>query len=145
MIKFLDGDAEERDSELVMDRVNRYIQSGIQNESLHCPDEKLHALLYEIDENLKRINTGYVVNPILDVEDPSKIRRFGKRIIRKLIQWCFDDMVARQVVYNTEIANYIESVTVLLTSLSDECILLKEENAELKFKLNEMMKNKNEK
>lgn len=140
MIKFFYGNTTCTDAEKALESVNKYIKLRDNEAYVNYSDENLYQQLLELEPYISCINTGYMINPTISVDSSSKLKQFIKKVIRKLIQWCFNDIVSRQTDFNGLLVQYANAETFLLRSLCDECILLRDENSDLKIHIAEMKK-----
>lgn len=138
MIKYFYGNHKVMDSKDILENVNRYMRlrerSGYEDRS----NDYLYMELSDLEQLTLEPNIAYEISPVLSVESSSGMKLFIKRVIRKLIQWAFKDIIARQVVFNSSVVRYINAEVLMMRALSDECISLNEENESLRDKLNEL-------
>lgn len=137
MIKFLYGNPKHNDAEDVLNNVNRYVKLRENEAYSDYSDDDLYLSLLEMDEFVEAVNRTYMVNTAISTGDSHGIKCFIKKVIRKLVQWTFNDVMARQVEYNGRLAQYINSEMFLLRTMCDECINLREENDKLRLMVSE--------
>lgn len=140
MIKFLYGNPKHSDAEDVLNNVNRYVKLRENEAYSDYSNDDLYLSLLEMDGFVEAVNRTYMVNTAISTGDSHGIKCFVKKVIRKFIQWAFNDVLARQVEYNGRLVQYINSEMFFLRTVCDECINLREENDKLKLMISEKNK-----
>ena len=138
MIKFFYGNSRPKDAEEILENVNRYVELRNNEGDVDFSDELLYRALMDMEEYISAVNQTYNVDPIISVETTNPIKKFIKRFIRKMVQWCFNDIFSKQIEFNARLVQYINAESFLLRNISDECIKLKDEKNNLELKLKNM-------
>ncbi len=150
MIKFFDGNLTQADSENVFNNVNRYILLNSSNgvlDDIAVLKDLLDEQINDLNRYVNSMDYLYNIDPILSIDASNKMKSFIKKIIRKVIQWCFCDMVAKQTEFNTHVDQYVNSEVMTLTTISGELSFLMKKLLENENKINKLVEDnvKNEK
>ena len=128
MVRFLNVKTENADVEEIMDNINNAILlESDDNFSSNIDYYNIKLSLERLRENLNLTNQTYRIEPNFNVKSSpgfkGRVKELTKRIVRKLVIWCFLQNDEQQTVFNAAITRCQNEQTLLVKYLLEKEII----------------------
>ncbi|MCR5545520.1 MAG: hypothetical protein K6F30_03485 [Lachnospiraceae bacterium] len=137
MISFVEL-REGADTKEVMRKIHRRVQMSEEGFDATIVDELSQDILNEnvlIKKELDRVGD---VNPIPEINTNNPIKKFAKKVVRKIMMWYEFEVVSQQNIVNYNLYNMVKNQEELLGLLVKECRQLEDKNFQLQAQINNL-------